>query len=165
MSETQETTEYTPDPEQQAFDAQVSAAWEEIQAYDQQIQEAHPDWPTQPDDPSLKHAKAFFDLYLAQRPGYIAHQAVQQAFYMWNNVDDSSRHIDAALAQIGDDAGALFGIIFPAINAYDDDGRKDEVDALVERLLAMLATDEERSDILYELARNALWNGEHPPVP
>jgi peroxiredoxin len=77
---------------------------------------------------------------------------------MWTNVDDRSKHIDAAVTQIGDDADALAMAIPSAIYAYRLDGRDDEIEPLTERLLAKLDTDERRSEVLCELAENCVLN-------
>lgn len=161
MSNTQEQTEDTPDPEMAAFEAESDAAWEEVRAYDEKMQAEHPDWPTQPDDPSLKYAQHFFETYLARRPDNISFIAVQYAFQMWMNVDNSSRHIDSALAQMGDDEDLLGVLAHTIISAYEWDDRKDEVPALIERLMAMLHSDDARAGLLYQLARDAMWAGEY----
>lgn len=161
MSNTQELTDDMPDPQQAAFDAEADAAWMEVRAYDKKMQTEHPDWPTQPDDPSLKYAQHFFETYLARRPDSISFLAVQYAFHMWMNVDDSSRHIDAALAQMGDDEDVLGMLGHTIITAYELDGRKDEVPALIERLMAMLHSTDARAGLLYQLARDAMWAGEY----
>ncbi len=156
-----EPAEYTPDPERRAFDTEVNAAWQKIRAYDEKMQAEHPDLPTQPDDPSLKYAKYFFEMYLARRPDDISLMAVQHAFHMWMNVDDSSRHIDAALAQMDSDVHPLNFLAHTIINAYEWDDREDEVPALTARLLAKLDSDESRSNLLYGLACDMMSAGDY----
>lgn len=156
-----EPAEYVPDPEQVAFDAEVNAAWREIRAYDEKMQAEHPDWPTQPDDPSLKYAQHFFERYLAHRPDDISFMAIQHAFHMWMNVDNGSRHIDAALAQMDGDIDPLNFLAHTVVKAYEWDDREDEVPALTARLLAKLDSDESRSTLLYALARDMMDAGDY----
>jgi peroxiredoxin len=99
-------------------------------------------------------------MYLARRPSDIARYAAQYAFMMMTNVRGGSKLADDALAQIGDDEATLAGIAQWIVYAYQNDGRHSETEALRENLLAKLATDEARSEVLIEFADNWLSSGE-----
>ncbi len=164
MSEAEENEEAIVeeiDLEMAAFDAQVEAAWKEIEAYYEQQEKGGAESPALEAHPAHKHAAVFFDLYLARRPSDIARYAAQYAFMMFTNVEGGSRLAEAALQQIGDDGETLAGVAQWAVYAYQNDDRREEAEALGERLLAGISSGEGRSALLHEFAQNALHSGEY----
>jgi peroxiredoxin len=153
-------TDEADDPEMTEFDAKLSAAWSEIEAYNIRMAETAGVAPAE-EHPAHKHAAAFFDLYLARRPSDIAQYAAQYAFMMMTNVRGGSRLAEAALLQIGDDGKALAGVAQWVIYAHQNDGRREEAETLRERLLAMISSSEDRSVLLIEFAQSAMRHGEY----
>lgn len=115
-----------------------------------------------PLNPAIKHATAFFEMYLARRPSEIANQAASTAFHMFFNCPDSLVRADAAVEKMGDDSGALAAVAQTYIAMYNVERDEAAGDALGQHLLERLDSDERRSSLLLTMAESWLWNGQHP---
>jgi peroxiredoxin len=188
-NETAEPTDEAPDPAWQAFYDQVNAAWKEMDAYfgwsaggddddegasDAEGEDGEEDADASgeeaagevglnsidsPLNPAIKHSAAFFELYLARRPGDLANEAARTAFSMYFNCPDSLQRAEAGVSQIGDDLDAL-AVVAPTYVSLCRLKRDEAAgDALAEQLLEKLGSDTRRSGLLIEMADNWKWNG------
>jgi peroxiredoxin len=181
-----ETTEYKPDPEWQALFDLEAAAWKELGAYfnwpdhhqDEESEEAGEEAEAvvaessageaginskdSPLNPAIQHSAAFFDLYLARRPGDLANEAARMAFSLYFNCPNSIDRADAAAARIGDDLDALAAVAQTYISIYSFERDEAAGDALGEQLLERLGSDERRAGLLLSMAESWMWNGQYP---
>lgn len=184
-----ETTENTPDPEWQAFFNQVNCAWKEMDDYfgwsrstgDEEGEDDEGDAESEgeetgetaedeatvinptdsPVNPTIKHSASFFEMYLARRPDELATEAARTAFSMYFNCPNSIELADEAAAQIGDDLDTLAAVAPMYVSVYRMQRDEAAGEALAERLLERLDSDERRSGLLIEMADTWMWGGQY----